>query len=168
MKLERKDRSPTCTLNEKIRQVHARIGNPANILLSLLILTYMGHGLIDRATQKLKMMSAGEQSIQWQYLESQYFADNFRAYNVDVLAILDCCFAAATRSLTDRTCQVLAVCGSNETETARSRVEASPFPKDSLRQQGSCGEFLQSPLLRSMTFTINSNGISLAYTGASA
>ena len=124
---------------------------------------------------------------------------------MDVLAILDCCFAAATRSLTDRTCQVLAACGSNE--TARSvttqllgsileakplhqgqktrilgrgsqscshlystlpvpshvlGVEASPFPKDSLRQQGSsCREFLQSPLLRSMTFTINSNGISL-------
>ena len=70
VKLERKDRSPAVTLNEKIRQVHARIGKPANILPSLLILAYVGHGLIDRATQKLKMMSAGGQSIQWQYLET--------------------------------------------------------------------------------------------------
>jgi hypothetical protein len=70
VKLERKDRSPAVTLNEKIRQVHARIGNPANILPSLLILAYVGHGLIDRATRKLKMMSAGGQSIQWQYLET--------------------------------------------------------------------------------------------------
>ena len=39
---------------------------------------------------------------------------------MDVLAILDCCFAAATRNLTDRTCQVLAACGSNETARSRS------------------------------------------------
>ena len=59
-------------------------------------------------------MSAGGQSIQWQYLESQYFTDDFGAYNIDVLAILDCCYAAATRSRTD---QVLAACGSNETRS---------------------------------------------------
>lgn len=55
----------------------------------------MGHGSIDRATLELKMLSAdGRQSIQM-YLESQYFAEDFGIYNIDVLAILDCCVAAA-------------------------------------------------------------------------
>ena len=41
------------------------------------------HGTwIDRAALKLEMMSAGGRSIQWQYLESQYFTDDFGAYNI--------------------------------------------------------------------------------------
>jgi hypothetical protein len=63
VKLEKKDRSPIFTLNKKIHQVYTRIGNPDNILPSLLILAYVGHSLIDRATQKLKMISAEGQSI---------------------------------------------------------------------------------------------------------
>jgi hypothetical protein len=45
---------------------------------------------------ELKMLSAdGRQSVQRLYLESQYFAEDFGIYNIDVLAILDCCVAAA-------------------------------------------------------------------------
>jgi hypothetical protein len=71
-KLEKKkDRFPVFTLNEKIRQIQARIGNPANKLPSLLTLAYVGYGSIDRATLKPKIMSAGGQSIQWLYLKSR-------------------------------------------------------------------------------------------------
>ncbi|KAB8219974.1 hypothetical protein BDV33DRAFT_102292 [Aspergillus novoparasiticus] len=96
------------------------IRSPYRQLRSLVIIAYIGHGVLDYGSQ-LKFISAdGKQNIRWKCIRDVFFNDNDAAEGFDALAILDCCYAGATRSMIDRVADVLSACGPRA--TARSRA----------------------------------------------
>ena len=82
---------------------------------SLLILAYIGHGVIDPVTEMLKLQS-GRSTIQWKpFQESFMEPTDLLPGSIDRLAIFDCCYAGgAIRSTSETTSKVITACGKNE------------------------------------------------------
>lgn len=121
VKLDQSDRTPSLTVTNAIVGTICKDPPSLHPLPTLLILAYVGHGVIDPGTRLLKLVSGrGRQSIQWKYLRDLFLYDSQYTENVDSFAILDCCHAAAARIKGSRASHVLAACG--PTETSRSRA----------------------------------------------
>ncbi|GAB1209734.1 hypothetical protein APSETT445_008515 [Aspergillus pseudonomiae] len=116
--IERSERWGAAVLRHHIQDVCHSINSPYDQLRSLIIIAYIGHGVLDHA-YSLKLTSAdGNQNIQWQFISTAFFTEDDASAGFDTLGILDCCYAGAVRSLSSRTIDVLSACGA--TETARS------------------------------------------------
>ncbi|KAJ8098697.1 hypothetical protein POJ06DRAFT_296511 [Lipomyces tetrasporus] len=104
----------------KVKQlVHAR---------SLLIIAYMGHGIIDIESKSLQLISEnGSQRMLWSMIHDVILASTDDSIqNLDVLAVLDCCYAgSAVRAGGKRSVQLLASC--DERRTVRSRKDGVTF-----------------------------------------
>ncbi|KAF5857544.1 hypothetical protein ETB97_005647 [Aspergillus alliaceus] len=117
--IQRSETWPAARLRQRIQNACSSINSPYPQLRSLIIIAYIGHGVLEHGSS-LKFMSAdGKQNIQWRFLSSAFFAEDDAAAGFDTLGILDCCYAGATRSMSNRVADVLSAC--DATGTARSR-----------------------------------------------
>ncbi|KAJ8098432.1 hypothetical protein POJ06DRAFT_259467, partial [Lipomyces tetrasporus] len=95
---------------------------------SLLIIAYIGHGIIDMESNRLQLLSEnGSQKMPWSPIHEHFLAsaDDY-LQNLDVLAVLDCCYAgSAVRAGGNRSVQLLAAC--DERSTVRSRKDGVTF-----------------------------------------
>ncbi|KAK9427225.1 hypothetical protein V1505DRAFT_57661 [Lipomyces doorenjongii] len=111
--------------------VHERIMAKVKRLLhsrSLLIITYMGHGVIDMESNGLQLISAnGRQKVDWNVIHHHILESRDDSMqNLDVLAVLDCCYAgSAVRAGGNRSVQLLASC--DDRHTVRSRADGVSF-----------------------------------------
>ena len=71
------------------------------------------------------------QFIRWRYLRDRYFQPDDPATFLDVLDILDCCYAGSAVRGGQRTCQLLAAC--DEKYTVRSRKGGITFTQRLVR-----------------------------------
>ncbi|KAK9372755.1 uncharacterized protein V1513DRAFT_451435 [Lipomyces chichibuensis] len=89
---------------------------------SLLIIAYIGHAVVDTESNRLQLISEnGRQKLLWNTIHVPLLAstDDF-LQNVDVLAVLDCCYAGSSvRAGGNRSDQLLAAC--DDGSTVRSR-----------------------------------------------
>ncbi|KAK9489772.1 hypothetical protein V1508DRAFT_442382 [Lipomyces doorenjongii] len=95
---------------------------------SLLIIAYIGHAIVDTESNRLQLISEnGTQKIFWSTIHEFCLTstDDFMQ-NLDVLAILDCCYAgSAVRAGGGRSVQLLAACDGRS--TVRSRKDGVTF-----------------------------------------
>ncbi|KAK9368066.1 hypothetical protein V1509DRAFT_624162 [Lipomyces kononenkoae] len=95
---------------------------------SLLIIAYIGHGIIDIESNKLQLISEnGNQKMFWSDIHDSFLESTYDyIQNLDVLAVLDCCYAgSAIRAGGNRSVQLLAAC--DERSTVRSRTDGVSF-----------------------------------------
>ncbi|KAK9329149.1 hypothetical protein V1520DRAFT_392535 [Lipomyces starkeyi] len=111
--------------------IHNRILAEAKQLLgvrSLLIIVYIGHAVIDTESNRLQLISEnGKQKLLWNMIHEPFLASTDDSLqNVDVLAVLDCCYAgSAVRAGGNRSVQLLAAC--DDGSTVRSRKDGVTF-----------------------------------------
>jgi hypothetical protein len=114
--LQTTDTIPGLSLSIFIRETLLKYHSPNQN--SLFVFYYAGHGTVING--ELSFTSA-RKSVQWKIVHAGLFENLDDLERVDVLGILDCCFAgAATRQQISRTTQILAACGSDEAAKARS------------------------------------------------
>ncbi|KAK9368167.1 hypothetical protein V1509DRAFT_640055 [Lipomyces kononenkoae] len=97
---------------------------------SLLIIAYIGHGIIDTESNGLQLIPEnGSQKMPWSDIHELILACTFGfTQNLDVLAVLDCCYAgSAVRAGAKRTVQLLAAGG--ERSKVRSRTHGVSFTR---------------------------------------
>lgn len=100
-KIAKDDRMPAFTMRVCVNEILRQIGAPRERPLSLLILAYIGHGIVDPASRLLKLESAsGKQSMLWKFLDDAYFCDDYIVMNVDTLVILNCSLQQLPRQST--------------------------------------------------------------------
>ncbi|KAK9321900.1 hypothetical protein V1517DRAFT_308453 [Lipomyces orientalis] len=95
---------------------------------SLLIVAYIGHGVIDIESNRLQLISEnGSQKMPWSVIHSNILAcEDDSMQNMDVLAVLDCCYAgSAVRAGGNRSVQLLVSC--DDRHTVRSRTDVVSF-----------------------------------------
>ncbi|KAK9256188.1 hypothetical protein V1507DRAFT_449960 [Lipomyces tetrasporus] len=95
---------------------------------SLLIIAYMGHGIIDIESNRLQLISEnGSQKMLWSDIHEYILAPTYDLIqNLDVLAVFDCYYAgSAVRAGANRLVQLLARC--DERHTVRSRQDGVTF-----------------------------------------
>ncbi|KAK9239558.1 hypothetical protein V1525DRAFT_386399 [Lipomyces kononenkoae] len=111
--------------------VHERIAANVGQLMharSLLIIAYFGHAIVDTESDRLQLISEnGTQKMFWSTIHEFCLmsTDDFMQ-NLDVLAILDCCYAgSAGRAGVGRSVQLLAA--GDGRSTVRSRKDGATF-----------------------------------------
>ncbi|KAK9244355.1 hypothetical protein V1506DRAFT_554750 [Lipomyces tetrasporus] len=95
---------------------------------SLLIIAYIGHGIIDMESNGLQLLSeSGSQKIDWSLIHESILASTDGSLqNLDVLAVLDCCYTgSAVRAGAKRAVQILAA--SDRHTKVRSRTDGVSF-----------------------------------------
>ncbi|KAK9350207.1 hypothetical protein V1523DRAFT_420530 [Lipomyces doorenjongii] len=111
--------------------VHKRIVRLVDTMIharSLLIIAYIGHAVIHTESNRLQLISEnGSQKMPWSFVHEPFLASSSNdLQNLDVLAVLDCCYAgSAVRAGGERSVQLLAAC--DERSTVRSKKDGVTF-----------------------------------------
>jgi len=130
LKIAKDDKFPALSVSNTLNAIIREFGKPKDSSF-LLILAYIGHGNVGE-DGSLLMAANSKQFIKWRYLRDRYFQADDPASFLDVLGILDCCYAGiAVRGGGPRTCQLLAACDGKH--TARSRKGGITFTQRLIR-----------------------------------
>lgn len=122
--LEVKDNSPANTMIDLIHDT-VKDTRPSPYSSSLIIFAYIGHAYIDHRSNLILSSTSGTQTVEFNTIKTELILYKETLKNVHTLGIMDCCYASGVRGKINRTCQILAACGRNE--TARSRTTGITF-----------------------------------------
>ena len=120
--LRKTDMRPTWRLSKRIREIALECEEMEQHCL--IVFYYAGHGeIIDGGLNFVSGMP-GTRPVPWYKIKSDLFVDNPVPEKIDVLTILDCCYAdAATRSgsQVSRTTQIIAACSAHQLANPRAQ-----------------------------------------------
>ncbi|KAK9483552.1 hypothetical protein V1527DRAFT_472748 [Lipomyces starkeyi] len=122
--IEKTSKFPGWDIRERIA---ANI-NQLMLARSLLIIAYIGHAIVDMESKRLQLISEnGIQKMFWSTIHEFCLTSTADfMQNLDVLALLDCCYAgSAVRAGGSRSVQLLAACDGRS--TVRSRKDGVTF-----------------------------------------
>ncbi|KAK9235960.1 hypothetical protein V1525DRAFT_427431 [Lipomyces kononenkoae] len=102
--IEKTSKQPGLQVNRRIAENLDRLG----LARSLLMIVYIGHAIVD------------SQMMEWSWVDRYLSSTEDSMQNIDILAVLDCCYAAsAVRAGGNRAVQVLASCDRHSTVRLR-------------------------------------------------
>ena len=122
--LEATDNSPADTITDLIHDT-VKDTRPSLYSSSLIIFAYIGHAYIDHTSNLILSSTSGTQTVEFNTIKTELILYKETLKSVHTLGIMDCCYASGIQGKINRTCQVLAACGRNE--TARSQTAGITF-----------------------------------------